>query len=59
MQDRVLAAEEAKRCVTELGLAGIQISSHVGEKNLDHESFYLCIRHVKRVVLQLWFTHGI
>lgn len=40
MQDPVLAAEEAKRCVTELGLAGIQIGSHVGEKNLDHESFY-------------------
>ena len=39
MQDPVLAAQEAKRCVTELGLAGIPIGSHVGEKNLDHESF--------------------
>ncbi len=35
MQDPLLAAEEIKRCVVDLGLCGIQIGSHVNKWNLD------------------------
>ncbi|ORZ39344.1 2-amino-3-carboxymuconate-6-semialdehyde decarboxylase-like protein [Catenaria anguillulae PL171] len=35
MQAPHLAVQEMKRCMSELGLAGIQIGSHVGEWNLD------------------------
>jgi len=35
MQDPVLAVRELQRCVRELGLAGIQIGSHVNDWNLD------------------------
>ena len=35
MQDPLLAVEEIKRCVVDLGLAGIQIGSHVNKWNLD------------------------
>lgn len=35
MQDTKLAIKELERCVNELGLAGIQIGSHVNEYNLD------------------------
>lgn len=40
LQDPQLSAKEAVRCVKELGLAGVQIGSHIGEINLDHESLY-------------------
>jgi aminocarboxymuconate-semialdehyde decarboxylase len=40
MQDPELAAEEVRRCVEEIGLAGVQIGSHIGDVNLDHESLY-------------------
>ncbi|KAK9693325.1 hypothetical protein K7432_013982 [Basidiobolus ranarum] len=35
MQDPELAVQELHRCVNELGLAGVQIGSHVNEWNLD------------------------
>lgn len=35
LQDPVLAAEEIKRCVVDLGMSGIQIGSHVNQWNLD------------------------
>ncbi|KXN71576.1 amidohydrolase 2 [Conidiobolus coronatus NRRL 28638] len=35
MQSPELAVQELKRCVQELGLAGVQIGSHVNEWNLD------------------------
>lgn len=37
MQDPVRAADELERCVTELGLAGVQIGSHVNNWNLDED----------------------
>jgi aminocarboxymuconate-semialdehyde decarboxylase len=40
MQDPELAARELERCVGELGLAGIQIGTHVGEWNLDHSALF-------------------
>jgi aminocarboxymuconate-semialdehyde decarboxylase len=35
MQDPALAVRELERCVRELGLAGVQIGSHVNGRNLD------------------------
>jgi len=40
MQDADLAVHELERCVKELGLAGIQIGTHVNGKNLDHEEVF-------------------
>lgn len=36
LQDPELAIRELERCVGSLGLAGVQIGSHVNEWNLDH-----------------------
>jgi aminocarboxymuconate-semialdehyde decarboxylase len=36
MQDPDVASRELERCVTKLGLAGIEIGSHVNGMNLDH-----------------------
>lgn len=35
MQDPELAIQELLRCINELGLAGVQIGSHINEWNLD------------------------
>lgn len=35
LQSPTLAAEELKRCVGELGLNGVEIGSHIGNRNLD------------------------
>jgi aminocarboxymuconate-semialdehyde decarboxylase len=35
-----LAVAELERCVRELGLAGVQIGSHVNEWNLDHPALF-------------------
>jgi aminocarboxymuconate-semialdehyde decarboxylase len=40
MQTPDLAVGELERCVCELGLAGIEIGSHVNDLNLDDESFF-------------------
>ena len=40
MQAPKLAIGELERCVTELGLAGIQIGSHVNDWNLDREELF-------------------
>lgn len=40
MQDAELAIGELERCVRELGLAGVQIGSHVNGKNLDHADLF-------------------
>lgn len=37
LQAPKLAIEELRRCVTELGLKGVQIGTHINEWNLDHE----------------------
>ena len=38
MQDEELATKELERCVNELGLAGIEIGTHVNGRNLDDPS---------------------
>ena len=40
MQAPDLAIRELERCVQELGLAGIEIGSHVNEMNLDHPDLF-------------------
>jgi aminocarboxymuconate-semialdehyde decarboxylase len=35
-----LAVEELTRCVRDLGLPGIQIGTHVGDRNLDHPEIF-------------------
>jgi aminocarboxymuconate-semialdehyde decarboxylase len=39
MQDVALAVKELQRC-KEIGLKGVEIGSHIGNKNLDHRSFW-------------------
>lgn len=39
LQNPLLAVEEIKRCVVDLGLNGIQIGSHVNKWNLDDPEF--------------------
>lgn len=40
MQAPELAVQELKRCIQDLGLAGVQIGSHVNGMNLDHPSLF-------------------
>jgi aminocarboxymuconate-semialdehyde decarboxylase len=40
MQDAALAIQELRRCVSELGMAGIQIGTSVNDLPLSHESFF-------------------
>ncbi len=40
MQAPELAVQELERCVGELGLAGVQIGSHVNDWNLDEEALF-------------------
>lgn len=40
MQDAGLAVPELERCVRELGLAGVQIGTHVNGMDLDHPSLF-------------------
>ena len=37
MQEPILAIQELQRCVTVLGMSGVQIGSHVRDCNLDAE----------------------
>lgn len=51
-QSPLLAVEELTRCVKELGLAGVQIGSHVNEWNLDAPElfpFFEVCEHLRRV----------
>jgi aminocarboxymuconate-semialdehyde decarboxylase len=40
MQDSKLAVKELERCINELGLAGIEIGTHIHGKNLDDEEIF-------------------
>ena len=44
MQDAELAIQELERCVTDLGMAGIQIGTHVNGRNLDDASVVSVLR---------------
>lgn len=35
-----LAIREMERCTTELGFSGVQIGTHVGDRNLDHPALF-------------------
>ncbi|HEV8600610.1 MAG TPA: amidohydrolase family protein [Gemmatimonadales bacterium] len=49
LQDAELAVGELERCVRELGLAGIQIGTHVGDRNLDHPALFPVFEAVERL----------
>ena len=40
MQSPDLAVKEMERCITDLGLSGIEIGSHVNDWNLDNENLF-------------------
>jgi len=40
LQDPMLAADELGRCVKELGLAGVQIGSHINQWGLENKALY-------------------
>jgi aminocarboxymuconate-semialdehyde decarboxylase len=40
MQEPELAIKELERCVTDLGLSGVEIGTHVNEHNLDAEELF-------------------
>lgn len=53
MQDVDLACKELKRCVNDLKLKGVEIGTHVNEKNLDDpmfEPFWQCVEDLDAVV---------
>jgi aminocarboxymuconate-semialdehyde decarboxylase len=50
MQAPELAAQELRRCISELGLKGVQIGSHVNDWNLDAVCLLL-IEFVKLVLI--------
>lgn len=49
MQSPELAIKELERCVQELGLAGVQIGSHVNDWNLDHDELFAVFEAAHRV----------
>ena len=40
MQDAELASRELERCVTELGMAGVQIATNINNRNLSEPEFF-------------------
>ncbi len=49
MQDPVLAVGELERCVRELGLAGVQIGTHVNAWNLDRAELFPVFRRAEEL----------
>jgi len=49
VQDADLACRELERAVTELGLAGVQIGTHVNGLNLDHPSIRPILAHAAKL----------
>ena len=62
LQSAEMSAKEVVRCVEELGLAGVQIGSHIGKKNLDCDSlepFYkACERVGAAIMVHPWDMMG-
>jgi aminocarboxymuconate-semialdehyde decarboxylase len=49
LQDADLAVGELERCVRDLGLAGVQIGTHVNGKNLDHPDLFPILAAAERL----------
>lgn len=56
MQDVDLAIEELERCINELGLSGIQIGTHVNQRNLSDERFFPFFQRMEELGVAL-FVH--
>lgn len=52
------AAYELERCVKELGMTGVQLSSHYGKKYLDDELFRPFFRKVNELKLPVYVHHA-
>ncbi len=40
MQDAILSVKELERCISDLGMAGIQIGTNINDENLSEEKFF-------------------
>jgi aminocarboxymuconate-semialdehyde decarboxylase len=49
LQDAEASIRELDRCVNDLGLAGVQIGSHVNEWNLGHPNLFPFFRHAAEI----------
>ena len=58
LQDTDLAIAELERCVRQLGLAGIQIGTHVGDRDLDDPAIYPSSAAAERWVRRCSSTPG-
>jgi len=56
MQDVDLAIEELERCINELGLSGIQIGTHVNQRNLSDVRFFPFFQRMEELGVAL-FVH--
>jgi aminocarboxymuconate-semialdehyde decarboxylase len=56
LQDPEMACRETERCMNELGLAGIEIGSHVNDWNLDRQELYPFYETCERLGVAL-FVH--
>ncbi len=56
MQDPDLACKELRRCIRELGFAGVQIGSHVNDWNLDAPELFPVFQEAERLGAAL-FVH--
>ena len=52
------AVYELERCVKELGMTGVQLSSHYGNKYLDDELFRPFLRKVNELKLPVYVHHS-
>lgn len=52
------AVYELERCATELGMTGVQLSSHYGNKYLDDELFRPFLRKVNELKLPVYVHHS-
>jgi aminocarboxymuconate-semialdehyde decarboxylase len=56
LQEPDLAVREMERCVKDLGLAGLQIGTHVNDWNLDHPALFPFFRRAEELGVPL-FVH--
>lgn len=59
MQDPDLACRELERCVNELGLAGIEIGSHINDWNLNEKRSSKSMNALNKTMHVSSFIHGI
>lgn len=51
------SVDELKRCVEDLGMTGVQMCAHYGDKYLDHPDFRPFLKEVNRLKLPVYVHH--